>query len=290
MLMTLLKRISTLASFCLLASITTFNAIAHERFMVPTHTLLSGDKAQAVTLMASISNDIFHPDRPLGDSDTGADVGDLKNLFKVLQHSVIAPDGSISNNTRWQAFERFSVADVWLKDSGTYRIGLIQPEVPMTTFKKSDGTSGRVFGKNPALPKGATNIVRRTTSSRVETFVSLNSPSTAAVKAIGKGVELAGETHPNDLFVGEKANFQLLFDGKPLTIPTNIKVIKAGTRHRNNRNEVALTANQSGEFTFTPTEAGFYFLAAETSVKVPQPAEFDIKHYSLYLTLEVFPE
>jgi len=288
--MTFIKKISTFTSLCLLTSITTFNVIAHERFIIPRHTLLSGDKAQAVTLMASISNDIFHPDRALGDSNTGADVGELKNLFKVLQHSVIAPDGSVSNNTRWQAFQRFSVADVWLKESGTYRIGLIQPDVPMTTFKKSDGTPWRLFGKNPAIPEGATDIVRRTTSSRVETFVSVNSPTMAAVEPTGQGVELSGETHPNDLYAGESASFQLFFKGKPMAIPTSIKVIKAGTRHRNNRNEVSLAVNKDGVFTFTPQTAGFYFLAAETSVKVPQPAEYDVKHYSLYLTLEVFPE
>ena len=263
---------------------------AHEQFIVPSHTLLSGDKAQSVTLIASISNAIFHPDRPLGDSNTGADVGDLKNLFNALQHTVIYPDGKITTDTRWQAFARLSVADVALKDSGTYRMGFVQPDLYMTTFKKANGAPARVFGPSPAIPDDATNVVYRTTSSRIETFVTFNSPTKKAVTPTGQGLELGGETHPNDLFANETANFQLFYNGKPLQNDVHLKVIKSGTRHRNDRNEIVLKINKNGRFDFTPTEAGFYFLAAEMAVKTPEIKGVDVKHYSLYLTLEVFPE
>lgn len=263
---------------------------AHERFIMPSHTLLSGDKAQFVTLTASISNDIFHPDRPLGDSNTGADVGKLKALFQMLKHTMIQPNGEVTTGIHWQAFARLSAADVKIKEPGTYRIGLIQPDAYMTTFKKTDGTPWRLFGKKPSIPDGATDIVRRTTSSRVETFVTLNSTTKAAVNPTGNGVELAGETHPNDLYENETANFQLFYNGKPLKNNANVKVIKAGTRHRNNRDEQIMKIDENGQFSFTPTTAGFYFLAAETAIKIPEPNDVDIKHFSLYLTLEVFPE
>lgn len=274
----------------ILVSTCSFAAIAHERFILPSHTQLSGDKAQAVTFMASISNDIFHPDRPFGDSNTGADVGRLKKLFDMLEYTEIDPNGKVTTDTRWQAFKRFSVADVQISEQGTYRVGLIQPETYMTTFKKTDGSSGRVFGKDAALPEKVTDIVRRTTASRVETFVTYNSPNDKAVNPTGKGLELGGETHPNDLFAGEKANFQLFSHGKLLKTPSKLKIVKAGTRHRNDRNEVNLVVDEAGNFSFTPESAGFYFLMAESKEKVTQPADVDIKHFSLYVTLEVFPE
>ncbi len=273
--------------------IATFNTeyiSAHERFIVPSHTVLSGDKPQSVTMTASISNAIFHPDRPFGDNGKGVDVGDLKNLFKLLQGTVISPDGKVDSSLEFQAFKRLSVADVDVFESGTYRIGLVQPNTQMTTFKKNDGTSGRLFGKNPQLPKGATHIVRRTTSSRVESFVSVNEPNRAAVKPTGKGLELSGISHPNDLFEGETAQFQLFFNGKPAEGIKSLKFIKAGTRHRNNRNEKIIPVSDKGEFELEPQEAGFYFLAATTSIKVAQPADVDVRHFSLYLTLEVFPQ
>lgn len=288
--MTFITRTTKLLITALVVTFVSTSVIAHERFIVPSHTLLSGDKPQSITLTASISNAIFHPDRPLGDSNTGADVGDLKKLFNILEHTVINPNGDINKGTKWQAFARMSVADVVLKDSGTYRIGLNQPDVYMTTFKKADGTPWRLFGTSPELPKGATDIVRRTTSSRVETFVTLNSNSDLAVKPTGNGVELAGETHPNDLFTNEPISFQLFFNGKPLTDNVNVKLIKSGTRHRNNRDEQKIEVSKEGKIDLHFTEAGFYFLGAETMIKTPEDNQVDIKHFSLYLTLEVLPE
>lgn len=273
-----------------LMGLLSFASAAHERYMVPSHTVLSGDKAQYVTLTSSISNAIFHPDRPFGDNGKGVEVGDLKTLFELLNAEVITPTGKVDNSTQWQAFQRMSVADVAVAESGTYRISLVQGDVAMTTFKKADGTPWRLFGPNAKLPEGATDIVRRTTSSRVETFVSVNEPNLAAVKATGFGLELGGKTHPNDLFAGETAEFKLIFNGKALDQKAHVKVIKAGTRHRNDRNEKTLPVNSDGTFTFTPETAGFYFISAETKVEIPQPADVDVKHYSLYLTLEVFPE
>ena len=56
-----MKKITTIVMVLASAVISavTFSAAAHERFMLPSHTLLSGDKGQYVTLTASISNDIF---------------------------------------------------------------------------------------------------------------------------------------------------------------------------------------------------------------------------------------
>lgn len=267
-----------------------YGAIAHERFIVPSHTLLSGDTSQYVTLTASISNDIFHPDRPLGDSGKGVDVGSLKQLFDILRTETASPTGKIENNVEWLAFQRLSVADIQLKSSGTYRISIIQPDVSMTTYTTAKGDYGRKFGINPELPADISNIVRRTTSSSVETYISLNEPNTKALTIKAKGLSLGGSTHPNDLFAGEEVNFSLFFNGKPLEQKAKAKLIKAGTRHRNDRGEKTLVINKNGEVRFTPETAGFYYFIVETENQISQPADVDVKHHSLYATLEVFPE
>lgn len=276
-------------------SFISINTFAHERYILPSHTMLSGNEAQFVTLTASISNDIFHPDRPYGNHDKRIDVGQLAKLFDALIPTFITPNGETINNVSWQAFKRMSVADVEVEQSGTYRIGLVQPDIAMTTFKKADGTSDRIFGKQPKLPANVTDVVRRTTSARVETFVSVNDFTDTAINTRSSGLELGGETHPNDLFSGEAASFQLFFDGKPIKDinPKNkikVHVVKAGTRHRNVREEVNLPVDAQGHFTFTPTAAGFYLLIVEKSQKISQPVDVDVKHHSLYATLEVFPE
>ncbi|OBT04189.1 hypothetical protein A9267_18015 [Shewanella sp. UCD-FRSSP16_17] len=268
-----------------------FTSTAHERFILPSHTLLSGEAPQSITVLASISNDIFHPDRPLGDSGSGRDVGELKEYFANLEYTVIAPDGKVSLDTQWAAYSRMSVADVTLAHEGTYRVGLVQPDVFMTTFVNAEGQPARLWGPSPEIPAGATKVVRRTTASRVETFVTLNSVTQQAIAPTGTGVEIVSKkNHPNDLFANETAQFQLLFNGKPLTTNTKVKLIKAGTRHRNDRDEQILDVSQNGDISFTPSQAGFYLLIAETHVNAPDAADIDVKHFSLYLTLEVFPE
>ncbi|KGJ90607.1 DUF4198 domain-containing protein [Colwellia psychrerythraea] len=280
---TLIKKIAT---FTLALSLP-LTAIAHERFILPSHTVLSGEEVQSVSFIASISNAIFHGDKPLGDNGKGIVAPKLAPLFKRLKPIVIGPDG-VSREMSWQAFSRFSVADTQLEQSGTYRIALVQPDVPMTTFIKADGKKGRFFGNKGKVPSGATNIVKRTTASRVETYVSFNEPNNAALKATGEGLELGGETHPNDLFVDETIHFQLTFQGKPLQQSTKVKVVKGATRHRNQRDEKIIETDAQGNFSLTLSQAGFYLLSANIDVKGEAGSGIDIHHHSLYATLEVF--
>ena len=265
------------------------SASAHERFILPSHTVLSGDKAQSISFIASISNAIFHADRPLGNNDKGIDVPALAPLFQQLSSVVIDPNG-ISNDMSWQAFSRLSVADVQLEKSGTYRIALVQPNVAMTTFKKADGSHGRFFGNKGEIPMGASNVVRRTTSSRVESYVSFNEPNSVALKPTGQGLELSGSSHPNDLFAGETIEFELTYQGKPLGKAIEVKIVKGATRHRNQRDEQLINTDKQGKFSFTLPQAGFYLLSANLDVKGKEGSNIDIHHFGLYATLEVFPQ
>ena len=283
------RKISQGISVLLVSLLLSLEVMAHERFILPSHTMLSGDKAQSVSFISSISNAIFHADKPLGDNGKGIVPEDLAPLFKQLRPIVIGPDG-VSDTMSWQAYSRFSAADTSLQLAGTYRIALVQSDVPMTTFIKSDGNKGRFFGSQGKVPEGASNIVRRTTASRVETYVSFNEPNNAALKSTGEGLELAGETHPNDLFVDEVINFQLTYQGKSLTKATRVKVVQGATRHRNQRDEHLIETDPQGNFSLTLTKAGFYLLSADIDVKGKDGSGFDIHHYSLYATLEVFPQ
>jgi hypothetical protein len=260
---------------------------AHSRYVLPSHTLLSGEETQKVTLSASISNDIFHPDMPFGADDTSHVPMPLKALFKQLKSSVTDPDGEVVP-LGWQAYARNSVADVMLPKSGTYRISVIQPPLPMTTFTLSNGDDGRVFGDG-VLPENISNVVKRNVSARVETYVTHNKVNKTALLSSGSGLELAGDSHPNDLFVNEDNSFQLLFDGKGVE-NVDISLTKAGTKHRNKRNEAHVITQKDGYFTVLVEEAGFYLLEAEYTLKGDSGSEVDFHHHSLYVTLEVFPE
>ena len=241
-------------------------------------------------MTASISNDLFHPDMPLGDNSKGVIPKGFEPLFKSLQSILVLPDGKQVAGPSWQSFSRFSVADQLVNQDGTYRIILKQPKTLMTTYHDAEGTPGRQFGPNPALPEGATKVNRLALFSSVETYISKNQPTETSLKPLGKGLELNGDSHPNDLFEGETVSFSLSYNGKPLTQPVEIQLIPEDTRHRNQRDTIHIQTDNQGQFDVSFKEAGFYLLEAELAIPAEDATTIDTSLHSLYVTLEVFPE
>lgn len=300
-----------LVPILVLSSLASLQAQAHGRYILPSHTQLSGEATAAeprfITLSASISNDLFHPDRALGNNpvchslspekkhcNKGVVPKRLSKLFSLLDGYMLTPSGA-KQTVNWQAFARYSVADAALVEKGTYKLVLAQPAVPMITYKKKDGTSGRGIGPMAKAPEGATDIVRRASQSRVETYISFNENTDSVLKAQGQGLELVADSknpgsHPNDLFVGEPQYWQLRLNDKPLTQPAELKIIRGGTRHRDLREPLEITTDKTGRFSTEFSKAGFYWLEAELEVEATDTDKIDVRNYGLYQTWEVFAE
>jgi hypothetical protein len=283
------NQLTTVFCFCIFSLFSSLG-YAHARYILPSHTILSGQAPQYVTLSASISNDIFHPDKPLGNNGGGVVNPFLQGIFQFIKPTITLPDGSLSDNILWQAYARQSVADLKLEQSGTYKISFIQSPTPLTTFTNAEGEKSRQFGEQVPMPSGATDIVRHTVHSRVETYITHNAPSEAALKASGQGLEVLPLTHPNDLFVGEPAQFQLLLNGKHLPQGIEVELTREGTRHRNQRGIQHLTTDPQGNVTVDFDQAGFYLLEVEYTEPGLPDSGIKFQHHSLYLTLEVSPE
>lgn len=275
-----------LTATLLLTSVAQFSH-GHGRYVLPSHTQVSGDEPQSISLTASISNDLFHPDKPLGNEAGGKVNRFLQGLFDVLESSVILPDGT-RQPMQWRAFQRFSAADLTLEQSGTHRVQLRQPTTHMLTFQQANGERDRRFGPDAKAPDGATNITRRTIASTVVSYVSHNQSSAPA--RTGEGLELGGGSHPNDLFAGEEAHFTLTLDGKALTAPAKVHFVQGGTRHRNQRDAIELETSANGAFSLPLKHAGMHWLEVEYSRDGQPDSRVDVHHHTLYVTLEVFAQ
>jgi uncharacterized GH25 family protein len=266
-----------------LSALVSTSASAHGRWLLPSHTSLSGDKAHYVMIDASISNEIFAPDKAFKPKEKGAEYDD--NLLMAL-----APNGEPVNDTiRAYYLKRKSSAAVSLSEEGTYHIAMTQTPRYMTFYKDAQGKRKRVFGKKSEakLPSDASQIKTTKMISTVDTFVSRNGTSKPAL--LGKGLELSGPTHPNDLFVGESAKFQLLQDGKPAAAGIEVSILKGDTRYRNERGEVKVTTDKDGFFSTTWQAPGLYLIETSSDVDVNE-AGVDAGRYALFTTLEVAPE
>lgn len=256
------------------------SAQAHRAWFVPATTVLSGDEAW-VTVDAAISNDIFHADYV---------------AMRLDDIQVTAPDSSTLRLENSNNGKHRSTFDVHLKQSGTYRIATASQSLT-ARWQTADGeqqrwpargTQGTIENFAKQVPRNAKDLQVAFSSRRIESFVTLGAPSTEVLAVSGRGLELLPITHPNDLFAGEEAHFQLFIDGKP-AVGANVEVVAGGMRYRDSQDTLALTTDKKGRFSVTWPNAGLYWLSANYSDNQAQkPASKRIGSYAV--TLEVLPQ
>jgi uncharacterized GH25 family protein len=155
--------------------------------------------------------------------------------------------------------------DLELRLPGTYRIAVADDAV-MARWEE-DGKPKRWRGTAAematGIPANAAKLEIEQTQRRVETFVSVGSP-TALKSASAAGIELVPVQHPNDLYARETAKFRFLVDGKPAK-DLEVEVIAGGTRYRDSPDAQSFKTNKDGEIAITWPAAGMYWL--EVSLK-----------------------
>ncbi|MBV2209079.1 MAG: DUF4198 domain-containing protein [Thermomonas sp.] len=272
------------AALCLLP----LTSMAHKQWMVPSATVVAGNNAW-VTVDAAISNQLYYPDH---------------FAMQLDNVTITAPDGSTFRPENPASGKYRSVFDVPLKQDGTYRIANVNaalsarwdtPESIAAAKAAKDGKAppgGFLRGVKAEelatkIPNNALNVQVTEGNGRVETFVTHGAPSTVA--PVGKGLELAPITHPNDLFAGEEASFKLLVDGKPAA-GLEVEIIRGGTRYRNAQDEIKVTTAADGSFKVTWPEAGMYWLEASTTDKNTSVPQAKQRRLSYVATLEVLPQ
>ncbi|EKF75535.1 hypothetical protein A11A3_01642 [Alcanivorax hongdengensis A-11-3] len=269
MMMPTLKKAGLLALLLAVA----LPAQAHKRWLLPSNTVLS--QPQWITVDASVSNDIFFPERPFP----------LKGL------TATGPDGKPAEVDNTLEGHRRSVFDVNLTQAGTYRLA-IAGQFFFASYQLG-GERKRARGRSvkeirAAIPKGATQVKLSETVSRMETFVTVGAPNRTALKPTGQGLELDPITHPNDLYTGEQARWRLLVDGKPAA-GVQVEVVPAGTRYRDQQNDWQLTSDANGVVTIDWHAAGRYFVEASTADDNASAFGATERRLQYLTTVEVLP-
>lgn len=255
-------------------------AQAHRPWMLPTSTFIETEREAWVTIDGAVSEGLF-------------DVDHMPLRMDGLM--VTDPDGKTAPAPAATVGKFRSSVDLKLPKDGTYRVTLAAVNV-MGSYKVGGETKRFRATEQLAdkeVPLGATDVRRTTMVQRQDTFVTVNKPTTGALKPLGAGLELVPVTHPNELRAGEKATFRFQLDGKPLpNFPFSL--IPGGVKYRGTANEVRLSTDAKGEATFTLPAPNMYWLSAAYPANAPRgpgadgPA--DAKRYSYSATLEILPE
>lgn len=262
-----IKKLLALTLSCVIST----QALAHSRWVLPTHFNLSADKGEWIMVDITASNETFYVDKAMG----------------VDLVSIITPDGKRTRPSSTYKGHRKSVADYFLKDSGTYKITNNSKAAYMTTYtingerKRLWANKAELAGK---LPTQAKNIKTSYRYSRVESYVTLNAPSDN-FKTDGKLLELIPITHPSDIAEQEAVTFKFLFNGKAQK-NVSVEITADGSRYRNDPQTLKLVSDENGEISFTPKSAGRYLLIAEHQANTPKSTLADKQSGSVFLTFE----
>jgi len=234
-----------------LATLVPGKADAHRRWLLPSATVLSGEK-ETVSVDAAASNGLFIFEHAAMSLD------DL---------TVLGPDGQPTQPTIIGRGKYRSVFDVDLAQPGTYRIALASHGA--MGFYELNGERQRVRGTDVTdaqskVPQGASNVTINATSQRVETFVTLGAPNEVALAPTGRGLEMLPVTHPNDLVAGEPAQVRFLLGGQPAA-GLELEFVEGGTRYRDDAGIQTLTTDADGAVTLNVDNPGMYYLEASAT-------------------------
>ena len=280
----------------LLCVVVAQNSFGHGRWIKPSHTILSGEKAEVVNFDFSISNDVYHSDYSYGGIPLNSLVenkNNKENNSPKVKLKVTLPDGSINTDAPIVDLYRKSVSAFKLEQSGTYRVGVMQPPIHFTWFKNEKDEWQRFWGTptqvKDKLPENAKNLHGSKLNLRVETYITRNELTTEALAPEEKGLELVFDEHPNDLFVGETSNVTLLLNGKAVDEGVVVSMTQGGTRYRNNRNVFEAETDKKGRFEIPWKEAGMYLIQSKVEADTSHP-DYAKEVFVLHVSVEVNPE
>lgn len=253
-------------------------AQAHRAWILPAATVLSSEDPW-VTFDAAISNDIFHADYH------------AMELDGVIAMSPDGKDVDLHNTNTGKHRSNF---DLQLSQKGTYKVTSASSGL-MASWQQ-DGERKRWRGDKQSfaadVPKNAEGLEFTEYFRRIETFVTAGAPTDAVFKkGENNGLTLMPQTHPNDLYAGEKATFQLLIDGKPAK-NAEVEVVPAGMRYRDQQDSITAKTDAQGNVTITWPAAGMYWFSAtieDNNSSFKSANTRANRHASYAATFEVLP-
>jgi hypothetical protein len=260
--MTRTKRLSLLAA-SVAAAVFAAPALAHSPYLLPNGFNL--DKDDHVTVEASFSEHVFVPTVAMQSDD----------------FHFVGPDGK-AVPLKPVALRDLVILEAPLATDGTYRLTSGERQGRVAKAALIDGTWEFIDPRRP-LPAGVTPVDMQSVT-KAEAFVTRGKPDQAALAPSGKGIEYRAITHPSLIRAGQPAEFELMFNGKPLA-NADVEVEQARAGEVENTRLPLVTSDARGRFTITAPEPGLYF--AMTRHRVDAANGLPARSYTYALTYSV---
>lgn len=258
-----MKTLSLLAAAALGAAATA--ASAHTPYLAPSD--FAPRAGQTIALDAAFAETFFVPEA----------------AFDASRFAITLPDGGSAAPDAVQVMKTRTVAEYTLPaGNGSYRLST-GPRLG-ALFRTWEANGKRESTRDAAvkIPAGAKVIADFQSLTLAETYVSVGAPDRTALAARGKGLEFVPVTHPDDLYVGERFEFVVQYDGKPLA-GQKVEVTEAvWTSDRKPRVDTLVT-DADGRALLKLEQAGTFVALARH--RTPAPAGAPVAEYSNSYTL-----
>jgi uncharacterized GH25 family protein len=247
---------------------------AARAWLLPSQTVLANSGGW-VAVDAAMADDLFSVNQ---------------GAMQIDSLAVTGPDGQAVAPQNLSKSRSRASFDLELRKTGSYRIAVADSVV--TARWEEDGKPKRWRGAAAEMaaniPANAAKLEVEEVQRRVETFVSVGTPSELKSTS-GKGLELVLLSHPNDLYAREPAKFRVLLDGKPAA-DIEVEIIAGGTRYRDAPEELRVETDKDGEFSVTWPAAGLFWLDVGVQDEKSTVPGVSKRRVSYNATLEVLPQ
>lgn len=244
---------------------TPFTARAHTPYLQVLNEL--SPRSRVVTLDASFADRFFVPDVAFDNS-----------VFQVTgpDGKTVAPDTVLPLQTRVVVEHRLS------EGMGTWRFSTGRRLGAQFRTWELNGEQGGSRDAEQPMPEGARLLSHFQSVTMAETYLTQGEPNPVALAPLGEGVELEALTHPNDLYVGERFEFRVLFDGQPLA-DQKVEITEAVAPVDRKPEVVTLMTDDDGRAHFRLERSGAWL--ALVRHRAPAPAGAPVPEYSHSYTL-----
>ena len=204
--------------------------------------------------------------------------------------SIVTPQGARIAFGDIRQFKQRTVAEQTLPDDkATYRLSTGPRLGAVFRTWEHNGKTESARDPKQVMPADAKLLSHYQSLSVAEAYVTAGKPSAKALAPLGKGLEIVAITHPSDLFVNEKFEFVVQYDGKRLP-NQKVSVYRSAMDLASQSTVQHLTTDADGKVALPLTKSGLYLALVRFQSPAPAGAAAPMYGNNYTLTFRVLDQ
>jgi len=210
--------------------------------------------------------------------------------FGSTAFSIVTPQGERIPFGDIHQFKQRTVAEQKLPDEkGTYRLSTGPRLGAVFRTWERNGKTESARDPQQVMPPDAKLLAHYQSLSISEAYVTADKPSVKALAPTGKGLEIVAITHPSDLFVGEKFEFTVQFDGTPL-VDQKVSIYRSPMDLASQSTVENVSTDSQGKAVLPLAKPGLYLALVRHRAPAPAGAAAPSYGHNYTLTFRVLDQ